>query len=153
LNRESRSVFNTADLVSGASLNNAVGFYMTGNGPYFVNPSILGPDGRAVAADGSPNFTGQVFYNPGAGEIGTLQRRMFNGPWTFDMDAGIQKLTHITERNTIEFRMEAGNVFNHPSFTVLDPQNINSTTFGQITNTFSTTSGRREVQFGLYYRF
>jgi hypothetical protein len=76
------------------------------------------------------------------------------------MDASIQKLTHITERNTIEFRMEAGNVFNHPSFTVLAPTgsvldstNINSPTFGQITNTFSTTSGRREVQFGLYYRF
>ena len=125
---------------------------MTGNGPYFINPAAIGPDGRGVAADGSPNYSGQVFTNPGPGTIGTLQRRSFYGPWTFDLDAGVQKLTHITERQTVEFRMEVGNVLNHPSFYAGD-QNINSTTFGQITSTFSTSSGRREVQFGLYYRF
>ena len=89
---------------------------MTGNGPYVVDPSVIGPDGRAVAPDGARRFSGQVFFNPGAGDIGALQRRMFSGPWTFDMDAGIQKLTHITEHQTVEFRMEAGNVFNHPTF-------------------------------------
>jgi hypothetical protein len=122
---------------------------MTGNGPYFINPASIGPDGRAVAPDGTAPYGGQVFFNPGPGTIGTLQRRMFNGPWTFDMDAGMQKLTHITEKQTIEFRMEAGNVFNHPTFFVGD-QNINSTTFGQIAGTFTD---RRVIQFGLYYRF
>ena len=72
-----------------------------------------------------------------------------SGPWTFDMDAGVQKLTHLTERNTLEFRMEAGNVFNHPTFFAPD-FNINSTKFGQIT---STVTDRRVIQFGLYYRF
>ncbi len=151
LNYESRSGYNTADLVN-PSLNNTVGFFMTGNGPYIINPAAIGADGRGVAADGAPNFTGQEFLNPGPGTIGTLQRRSFYGPWTFDLDAGIQKLTHITERHTIEFRMEVGNVLNHPSFFASD-QNINSTTFGQVTSTFSTSSGRREVQFGLYYRY
>lgn len=150
LNYEGRSGYNTADVTG--SLNNVVGFFMTGNGPYIINPSAVGTDGRGVAADGSPNFAGQVFSNPGPGTIGTLQRRSFYGPWTLDLDAGVQKLTHITERNTIEFRMEVGNVLNHPSFYAGD-QNINSTTFGQITNTFSTSSGRREVQFGLRYQF
>jgi hypothetical protein len=153
LNRESRSAFNTADTpLNGSQLQQVVKFQMTGNGPYVISPSAIGTDGRGVAQDGQANFTGQVFTNPGPGSIGTLQRRMFNGPWTFDMDAGIQKLTHITERNTIEFRMEVGNVFNHPNFTVGD-QNINSSTFGQVTSNFSTTAPRREVQFGLYYRF
>jgi hypothetical protein len=150
LNREARSFYNTADTtLSGSQLDKVVGFYMTGNGPYFINPANIGPDGRAVAPDGTAPFSGQVFFNPGPGTIGTLQRRMFNGPWTFDMDAGMQKLTHITEKQTIEFRMEAGNVFNHPTFFVGD-QNINSTTFGQIAGTFTD---RRVIQFGLYYRF
>jgi hypothetical protein len=153
LNYESRSGYNTADTtLTGSQLDNIVGFYMTGNGPYFIKQSAIGPDGRGVAADGSPNFAGQVFTNPGPGTIGTLQRRSFYGPWTFDLDAGVQKLTHITERQTIEFRMEVGNVLNHPSFFAGD-QNINSTQFGQITSTFNTSAGRREVQFGLYYRF
>jgi hypothetical protein len=65
------------------------------------------------------------------------------------MDAGIQKLTKITERQSVEFRMEAGNVFNHPTF-VVGNQNINATTFGQITTTFTD---RRVIQFGLYYGF
>jgi hypothetical protein len=154
LNREGRSGFNTADTaLTGSQLQQIVKFQMTGNGPYVVAPSAIGSDGRGVAPDGDPNFNGQVFANPDPGAIGTLQRRMFYGPWTFDLDAGIQKLTHITERNTIEFRMEVANVFNHPSFTVAD-QNINSPTFGQVFSTFSTTNGfRRVVQFGLYYRF
>src|SRR5262249_37939911 len=87
--------------------------------------------------------------NPGPGEIGSLQKRTFSGPWVFDMDAGIQKLTHLTEKHTIEFRMEAGNVFNHPAFFTTG-FNINSTKFGQITGTFTD---RRVIQFGLDYRF
>lgn len=149
-NYQSRSGFNTADVTG--SLHNVVGFFMTGNGPYIINPSAIAVDGRGVAADGSPNFSGQVFANPDPGTIGALQRRSFNGPWTFDLDLGVQKDTHITERQTLEFRMDAFNVLNHPSFFAGD-QNINSTTFGQIASTFSTVSDRREIQFGLYYRF
>jgi hypothetical protein len=154
LNREARSGFNTADTsLTGSQLAQIVKFQMTGNGPYVVAPSAIGKDGRAVAADGDPNFTGQVFNNPGPGTIGTLQRRMFYGPWTFDLDTGVQKLTHITERHSIEFRMEVANVLNHPNFTVGD-QNINSPTFGQVFSNFSTTNGlRRVIQFGLRYEF
>jgi hypothetical protein len=154
LNRESRSGFNTADTsLTGPQLADIVKFQMTGNGPYVVAPSAIGQDGRGVAADGDPNFNGQVFTNPGPGTIGTLQRRMFYGPWTFDLDAGIQKLTHITERHSVELRMEVANVLNHPNFTVFD-QNINSPTFGQVFSNFSTTNGlRRVIQFGLRYEF
>ena len=122
---------------------------MTGDGPVFVNASAIGQDGRAVAADGAAPFTGQVFFNPTAGSVGGLQRRMFSGPWTFNLDAGLIKHTQITERQSIEFRAEATNVFNHPAF-VFGDQNINAVTFGQITETYSTS---RRIQFGLYYRF
>ena len=72
---------NTADsTLGGSALANIVGFYMTGDGPTAINPSAVGPDGRGVASDGSPFFTGQVFYNSPAGTLGQLQRRSFYGP-------------------------------------------------------------------------
>ena len=150
LNRAGRSYYNTAiTTLTGSQLDQVVGFRMTGDGPYFVDPSIIGSDGRAVAPDGVAPFKGQVFFNPGAGEIGSLQRRMFSGPWTFDMDASVMKKTRITERQSVEFKMDAGSVLNHPTFYMTD-LNINSTQFGRVTNTFTS---RRVIQFGLTYRF
>ena len=112
---------------------------MTGDGPYVVNKSIIGPDGRAVAPDGSAPFSGQVFFNPGPGQIGSMQRRMFSGPWIFDMDAQVSKTTRITERQSIIFKTTAGNIFNHPAFFATD-LNINSTKFGQVVGTFRSTN-------------
>lgn len=152
LNRSSgtRSDSNTANTtLTKAQLDDLFQLRITGDGPFFVNASAIGTDGRAVAPDGTPAFNGQVLFNPGAGTIGGLQRRMFSGPWSFNLDAGLVKRTRITERQSIEFRAEATNVTNHPAFAVGD-QSINSTTFGRVTETFSVP---RRIQFGLYYRF
>jgi hypothetical protein len=152
LNRSSggRSDFNTANTILNKSqLDVILQLKMTGDGPMFVPAAVKGPDGRAVGDDGAAPFTGQVFSNPGPADIGGLQRRMFSGPWTFNLDMGVLKTTKITERQSLEFRMETTNALNHPQFLVGD-QNVNSTTFGQVTDTFSTS---RRVQFGLYYRF
>ncbi|MCC6586348.1 MAG: TonB-dependent receptor [Bryobacterales bacterium] len=156
-----RSNSNTADTtLTKEQLDKVVGFVMTGNGPFFVDRSVVGPDGRGVGADGS-QFQGQVFFNPAPGMPGALQRRMFSGPSVFSFDAGIQKRFSIREGQHLEFRMEAINVMNHPTFYVGDEGdsadagattrfNINQPTFGTITSNFT---GRRAVQFGLYYRF
>ena len=152
LNRSSgtRSDSNTANTVlHKTQLDNLLQLRVTSGGPFFVAASAIGADGRAVAADGSPAFNGQEFFNPEAGTIGALQRRMFSGPWSFNLDAGLVKRTRITERQSLEFRAEASNVTNHPSFAVGD-QSINSTTFGRVTETISAP---RRIQFGLYYRF
>jgi len=151
LNRAARSTgTNTAvALATKSELDNLLKLRMTGIGPYFVAASAIGPDGRAVAPDGSAPFQGQVFFHPGPGTLGTLQRRMFSGPWASNLDFGIQKRTRITETQSIEIRMESTNIFNHPTWFVED-QNIDSTTFGRITRTFF---GRRLIQFGAYYRF
>jgi hypothetical protein len=153
LNRSTgtRSDSNTADTtLNKAQLDDLLQFRMTGNGPYFVAASAINPkDGRAVAPDGEAPFAGQVFFHPGPGTVGGLQRRMFSGPWTFNMDFGILKKTRITERQSVELRMEATNVFNHAAFAVHD-QAIGSVNFGRITDTYTWP---RIVQFGLYYRF
>ncbi len=152
LNRSSgsRSENNTANTVLTKPQTDVIfQFRQTGDGPMFVPASVIGPDGRAVSGDGEAAFAGQRFFNPGPGEVGSLQRRMFSGPWAFNIDFGILKTTKLTERQSIEFRMESTNALNHPQFMVGD-QNINSTEFGRISETFSTA---RRIQFGLYYRF
>jgi hypothetical protein len=154
LNRASsgRSRYNTAtSVLGGDALDNIVQFQMTDNGPYNVVSSAIDAKngGRGVAPFGDPAFSGEVFFNPNAGTVGALQRRMFQGPNVFNMDASLIKNTKITEHHTLEFRVDSFNVLNHPAFGASD-QNVNSTTFGQIV---STVNDRRVVQFGLLYQF
>jgi hypothetical protein len=130
-------------------LDELIGVRMTPQGPIYIAASALGPDGRAVAADGVAPFSGQVFSHPQAGTIGGLQRRMFSGPSTLDFDASIQKTTRLTERHSLEIRVEAFNVMNHPTW-YLEDQNIDSTNFMKFTQ---TAYDRRLLQFGVYYRF
>jgi hypothetical protein len=154
LNRSGRSGNETVNTtLTGSQLQDLFQFRMTGNGPYFVAPSAIGADGRAVAPDGSAPFNGQVFFNPGAGTIGALQRAILNGPGLWSLDFAAAKTTHLTERQTLELRIDALNVFNHPTFQMGD-QSINSTTFGKITSTGAALSAsRRIVQLQLTYRF
>ena len=63
-----------------------------------------------------------------------LPRNFFRGPGRTNVDLALAKTTPITERWNTEFRVEAFNLFNHTEFANPDV-NINSGTFGQITNT------------------
>ena len=150
LNRGARSTWNTANTtLDKEQLDNLFGVYMTGNGPYFVNASAIGPDGRAVAGDGLAPFNGQVFFQPGAGTLGQLQRNYLDGPSIWNMDFKVSKMTHITERQSLELRLDASNVFNHQGWYISD-QTLTSTSFGRITSTFFSP---RRLQISLYYRF
>jgi hypothetical protein len=150
LNRSARSTYNTANaLVGGSDLTNNAVLRFAGNGAYFFSPSSIGSDGRGVAPDGAATFAGQLFANPTAGTIGSLQRRSFYGPNEFNQDLAILKDVKLRESHTLQIRVDSTNVWNHASFFVGD-QNINSTTFGKVTSTFF---GRRLVQFQLTYKF
>ena len=150
LNRAARSGQNTVNtFLTKSQLDNMFQVVMTGTGPVYVPAGIKGTDGRAVQTDGAAPFAGQVFYQPTAGSIGTLQRDYFSGPWVWDLDFSAAKTTHVTERNVIELRIDSSNVFNHSTWFVSD-MTATSTTFGNITSRFY---GNRLVQFALYYRF
>jgi hypothetical protein len=151
LNRAARSSgLNTATSnLNKGQLDEIIGFRQTGNGPYFIAASAIGPDTRGVAGDGLAPFQGQAFFNPGAGSIGALQRRMFSGPAFWNTDFSILKRVNFLEKQYVEVRADFFNLTNHPSFYIGD-QAVNGTNFGRIT---STASGSRIVQFGLYYRF
>jgi hypothetical protein len=150
LNRTARSANNTAFvLVDKNRLNDALGFRMTNDGPWFITSSAIGADGRAVAPDGRAPFDGQLFYNPAPGMIGGTQRNYFSGPSFYNTDLAVLKTFNITEGHRVEFRSEWFNFTNTPSF-YFNGGDINSATFGRITSTANTS---RIIQFGLYYRF
>jgi Carboxypeptidase regulatory-like domain/TonB dependent receptor len=62
----------------------------------------------------------QAFQEPGPGQVGNLQRRMFTGPSAYNLDLGIRKVIAVTERVRIELRAESINVFNHENWLVGD---------------------------------
>jgi hypothetical protein len=154
---------NTASLTGNVAhlMDLTTGLWKTGRAVYFVDPSILNPaDGRAAAAPGSPSFTGQIFTNPAAGTLGSLQRRMFTGPWQWSFDASVKKSVTLHENKTLDLHFQMFNVLNHPVFYmnasdagdygVLAPFTVNSATFGQFTSMNGTP---RVVQLGAYLRF
>ncbi len=150
LNRAGRSGINTVNTpLTYEQLNAATEVRKVGNGVYFLNAGLLGPDGRGSAADGRAPFAGQGFTHPTEGTLGSLQRRILRGPRFINLDLSAEKQTRITERISATIRMEALNATNTPSFFIGD-QNIDSVNFGRITG---TQSARRVVQFGLYLRF
>ena len=157
LNRGARSASNTVDSSANLeTLRSAIGgLYPTGSDLYFVDPAHIDPvNHTGVAPDGSAPFAGQLFFNPQAGTLGSLQRRDLNGPWFKNYDSSIAKDTHIKEHLSLEFRADFFNMLNHPNFSAGD-QNVNSASFGKITSMFYSSSGvgPRLVQFGLYLKF
>lgn len=151
LNRETRSYYNTASTdLTKSQLNEIVKFQMTPIGPAMIAESAINPaDFSGVNADGEPRFAGQVFTNPEPGQVGSLQRRYFNGPWMFNVDMALEKSFALKENVNLLFRGEAFNVFNHPTFWSGD-HNINSPSFGLIG---STLTSPRIMQFGLRLTF
>jgi Carboxypeptidase regulatory-like domain len=64
--------------------------------------------------------------------IGNVGRNTFRGPFQQNWDMSLVKNTKITERTSVDFRVEAFNVFNHPSFA--SPQSGFATGFNFLGN-------------------
>ena len=76
--------------------------------------------------------------------LGTLQRRYLDGPSFKNYNFSLQKNTRITERQSLEFRADAYNLFNHPNFwpsydLATGDHDINNVNFGRITSMASVT--------------
>jgi hypothetical protein len=103
-------------------------FYDAQGRPVIFNPSFIGTDGRAVAT---------AFQNPAAGTLGNLALTPVSGPGFFNLDMNVLKNFRVTERVGFTFRAEAFNIMNRTNFFIGEAQNINSTTFGRVTDTFA----------------
>lgn len=89
-----------------------------------------------------------AFVSSGVG-WGTLGRNTVIGPIQQRLDLTLSKLTRITDRMSIEFRIEAYNVTNTPSFR--NPESdLSSGEFGEITE---MRGGPRVIQLGAKLRF
>lgn len=149
INRNGRSGSETAfSNLSRSQLRDALKIsFPGGNVPVIlINPSFIGPNGRGAGPDGltcSP-VVANGLCNPAPGQLGNLSRNEFNGPMFFDQDISIIKGIQIRESMKLELRGDAFGVWNHPTFMVGN-QNINSSTFGQVT---TTSNFARSLQVG-----
>jgi outer membrane receptor protein involved in Fe transport len=107
------------------------GYFTTGSASAFCAPPVA-----PYSTDGAT-----LYGNSGVGVV--------LGPGNFNWDIAIVKTTHITERQTVIFRTEFFNAFNHAQFS--NPVVAeDAPTFGQIT---TTSVNPRIMQFGLKYIF
>jgi hypothetical protein len=78
------------------------------------------------------------YVNPAAftvnplGTFGNAGHLMLRQPSYFDVDAAISRKFRATERFSVDLRVEAFNVTNHPNFNAPNNSNPTSSTFGQI---------------------
>lgn len=169
LNRVGRSANQTAATdLSNNQISDLIGIFKQNGNVYYINPSVINADGRGAAAFGQPAFSGEVFFDNGPGQFGTLARSTINGPLFTQLDMSLTKNIKLTERMRFQIRADAFNVLNHTNFLagVLTPGltlggtgntifNVNSTTFGQITeaNTIGGTGLNRIIQVAGRFEF
>ena len=84
--------------------------------------------------NGRPYFNTALFSENTLGTPGTAKRRFFSGPGMANFDVALLKNVLLTESKSLQFRLEAFNLFNHTQF--FGPQavdgNISSSAFGQV---------------------
>ncbi|MDA1314385.1 MAG: hypothetical protein O2968_13680 [Acidobacteria bacterium] len=151
INRRARSAQNTAmTSLTKPELDDIVRFRMTGDGPFLIAESAISPrDNTGVSPDGAAPFAGQIFSHPEPGEIGVLQRRLFNGPSAFSLDVAVDKTFRFHERHAVLFGAKVANALNHPVF-FSGSHFLDSTQFGRIS---STLVGARVIEFQVRYSF
>src|SRR5262249_18377572 len=90
-----------------------------------------------VDANGSPRYGVIVLQNPKPGTQGNLGQSTFDMPGTFRFDANLGKSFRLTETKSLQFRMDAQNVMNHPNPLPVSPavsiNNVNGD-FGYLAN-------------------
>jgi hypothetical protein len=93
-----------------------------------------------------------VLQNPLPGTRGTLGQRAVYLPGTWRFDANLRKSFTVAEAKTVEFRIDASNIFNHPE-PGTPTLSINSATFGQITGNAAKSNLRRQFQAQMRFNF
>ena len=117
-----------------------------------VRPDVTGP--IAIIGTVARWFDTAPFVVP-VGRFGNLGRNVVIGPGFNNADFSVIKRTKIGKNQTIEFRWEVFDIFNHANFGQ-PGRVVASATFGQITNTrFATgdSGSSRQMQFALKYKF
>ncbi|MGA8556308.1 MAG: carboxypeptidase regulatory-like domain-containing protein [Candidatus Acidiferrales bacterium] len=103
--------------------------------------------------NGKPYFNTTLFSQNALGTPGNAKRRFFYGPGLDNYDMALLKTVALTESKSLQFRLEAFNVFNRAQF--FGPQAVDGnigdvgSTFGQVVN----ADPPRLVQLGFKFLF
>jgi hypothetical protein len=92
-------------------------------------------------------FNTQAFTAP-TGPFGDAGRNIIIGPGTISVNMALSKTVQLKEMQSLELRLSAVNVFNHPNFTSIDTT-LGSPTFGQVV----AAGAMRTMQITVRYRF
>jgi hypothetical protein len=84
-----------------------------------------------------------VFQNPRPGKRGTLGRQTIENPGSWEFDANIRKTFRISESKSLQVRLDATNILNHPSPMNPSLSLTNTNDFGLITE---KNTNRRQFQ-------
>ncbi|MBV8730887.1 MAG: carboxypeptidase regulatory-like domain-containing protein [Acidobacteriia bacterium] len=114
-----------------------------------------GVESRLGGASGGPGFFNATTFCPapviGNGtDFGDSGVGIVRGPGQFNFDASLAKMTRISERHSVQLRVEFFNALNHPQFNNPGTAISTPTTFGVIT---SESVNPRLIQFALKYAF
>ncbi len=157
LNRTARSGRQTPySSLTNDEIRALAGVFQANGNIYFINPSIIGPNGSASngyinPVNANTTFNGQAFFNVEAGQTGNVFRSVIDGPKYFNMNMSLLKNIKFSETVRLQLRAEAFNLINNVNFrSNTQFANINSTTFGQITR---TSNDSRQLQFAARFEF
>jgi hypothetical protein len=96
-------------------------------------------------------FNLNAFTDAAANTFGNSGYNVLIGPGFINLDFGLRKVVEITERQTLQLRLESFNTINHPNWSLPDSGiDDGPGAAGVIT---STANNNRIVQLGLVYRF
>jgi hypothetical protein len=108
----------------------------------WVNPLAYQPDPQATLSDGS-NSDGTLY--------GNTPRNCIIGPPQKNVDLTLSKTFKLGERQSLRFRTDFFNLFNHPSFQIPAATSVSSA--GGSAPITSTVGTPRLIQFSLKYGF
>ena len=89
-------------------------------------------------------------FSTNQGLFGNTPRNAFRGPFQQNWDLALAKHFKLLEKHSLDFRVDAFNVLNQPSFRQPSFVNIGTSTFGQIN---STVNPARLLQLNAQYSF
>jgi len=142
-NRSQRAVISYVYSLPSGHLEGVAGKLASG---WSLSGLTTNPGGTPSAPCGQP---GSTFLNAGTG-YGNSAIGSVEGPGQLNFDMALIKFTKVWEGGTLEFRMEAFNLFNHAQFNPPANDLNTASTFGIITSTSVTP---RVMQFGLKLLF
>lgn len=95
-------------------------------------------------------FNAACFVQPGNGQYGIGGRNSVRQPNLNQLDLGLGKSLHFSDRQSLQLRLESFNVLNHPQLALPGSTSITSTSLGALTG---TAKPMRVGQIALRYSF